>query len=177
MKHFVITAVGEDRPGIVAGLTEVLYKKGFNIEDSAMTRLNNEFAVMLIVATEEENITEQELKESFRNVAQEKNLFINVRQIPEDVFNQEHKSGQIYSLVVYGADKPGIVYSVAKLLADRGINITDLRTEKTPEIYVLIAQLEFPEGLSEEDIQPEIERLKGELNIDINLEKVETVEM
>jgi len=177
VSYFVITAVGEDRPGIVAGLAEVLYKKGFNIEDSAMTRLNNEFAVMLIVATEDRNITEEKLKEGFKKVAQEKNLFINVRQIPEEVFDQKNKTGKPYSLVVYGADRPGIVYSVAKLLADRGINITDLRTEKTPEIYVLIAQLEFPDGLTEEEILPEIEKLKEELNIDINLEQVETVEM
>ncbi|WP_457644577.1 glycine cleavage system protein R [Persephonella sp.] len=176
MKHFVITAVGEDRPGIVAGITRVLYEKGFNIEDSTMTRLNNEFAVMLIVTTEE-NISENELKASFREVAREKDLYINVKEIPEDIFEKKHYVGDIYNIVVYGADKPGIVYSVAKLLSDKNINISDLRTEKSNDLYLLIAQLEFPPDVSEDELKADIEKLKEELNIDISLEKEEPVEM
>ena len=37
--RWIVTALGQDRPGIVAGVTEVLYKLGCNLEDSAMTRL------------------------------------------------------------------------------------------------------------------------------------------
>ena len=176
MKHFVITAVGEDRPGIVADIAKVLYEEGFNIEDSSMTRLNNEFAVMLIVTTDKE-ISQEQLKEKFRKVEEEKGLLINIREIPQEVYEGKREIGDIYNLVVYGADKPGIVYKVAKLLADKNINIADLRTEKSPEIYVLIAQIEFPAGLKEEEITPDIERLKDELNIDISIEKVESVEM
>ncbi len=176
MKHFVITAVGEDQPGIVAGLTKVLYEKGANIEDSSMTRLNNEFAVMLIVSFEND-ITPEELKESFNQIAKEKGLMINIREIPEEVFQEEKEIGEVYNIILYGADKPGIVYKVAKLLADKNINIADLRTEKSPELYVLIAQVEFPTGLTEEDIKPELEALKDELNIDLSIEKVESVEM
>jgi glycine cleavage system transcriptional repressor len=176
MRHFILTAVGEDRPGIVAGITKVLYDKGFNIEDSTMTRLNNEFAVMLIVTTEED-ISENELRNSFSRVAQEKDLYINVKEIPEEIFEKKKRESEIYSIVVYGADKPGIVYSVAKLLSDRNINISDLRTEKSNDLYLLIAQLEFPPNLSEEEIKEDIERLKEELNIDISLEKEEAVEM
>ncbi|SNZ09719.1 glycine cleavage system transcriptional repressor [Persephonella hydrogeniphila] len=176
MRQFVLTAVGEDRPGIVADLTKVLYEEGFNIEDSAMTRLNNEFAVMLIVTTEKD-ITEEELKKSFTEVAKRRNLLINIREIPEEIYAGKKEVGDIYNIVVYGADKPGIVYKVAKLLADKNINIADLRTEKTPELYVLISQVEFPAGLKEDDILGDIEKLKEELNIDISIEKVESVEM
>jgi len=176
MKHFVITAVGEDRPGIVADLTRVLYEEGFNIEDSSMTRLNNEFAVMLIVTAEKE-VTDKELKEKFKKVERERDLLINIREIPQEVFEGKREIGDVYNLVVYGADRPGIVYKVAKLLAEKNINIADLRTEKSPEIYVLIAQVEFPAGLKEEDIISDIEKLKDELNIDISIEKVESVEM
>ena len=176
MKHFLITAVGEDKPGIVAGITKVLYDKGFNIEDSTMTRLNNEFTVMLIVTTEGE-ISEDELKKSFQQVAEEKNLYINVKEIPEEIFEKKQEIGQVYNIVVYGADKPGIVYHVAKIFADKNINIADLRTEKSNDLYLLIAQIEFPPDISEEEVQTNIDRLKEELNIDISLEKEEAVEM
>ena len=43
-ERWIVTALGQDRPGIVAGVTKVLYDLGCNLEDSAMTRLEGEFA-------------------------------------------------------------------------------------------------------------------------------------
>lgn len=176
MRHFIISCVGEDRPGIVAAITEVLYRNGFNIEDSTMTRLNNEFAMMLIVTTDKD-ISDKGLEKEFRPVSEKKGLFINVKEIPQEVYTKKESSGDLYNIVVYGADKPGIVYRVSQLLAEKGINIVDLRTEKSSDFYVLIAQVEFPESLDVEELLTEIEKLKNELNIDISCEKVESVEM
>ncbi len=176
MKYFIITAYGKDQPGIVAGLTKILFEKGFNIEDSAMTRLNNEFTVMLVVTTEED-ISEEELKKAFENLEKEKQLNISVKEIPEETLKEKREISSVYRLVVYGADKPGIVYSVAKLLADKNINIADLRTEKSNDLYVLISQVELPKDIDEEIIKAELDRLKDEMNIDISLEKEEVVEM
>ncbi len=176
MKQFIITAFGKDRPGIVAGITKVLYEKGFNIEDSAMTRLNNEFTVMLVVSTEK-SVSEEELKEALKWLEKEKDLTVSVKDISKESLENREKSISTYRLVVYGADKPGIVYSVAKLLADKGINIADLRTEKSNDLYVLVSQVEFPQDIDEDTVRGELDRIKDELNIDISLEKEEAVEM
>ncbi|MFM8792939.1 MAG: ACT domain-containing protein, partial [Solirubrobacterales bacterium] len=45
-----VTALGRDRPGIVAGLTGVLVEAGGNVDDSQMSLLHGQFAVMLIVS-------------------------------------------------------------------------------------------------------------------------------
>src|SRR5436305_11297048 len=50
MTYFAVTAVGADRPGIVAAVSKVFVEHGCNIEDSAMTILRGQFAMMLIVA-------------------------------------------------------------------------------------------------------------------------------
>ncbi len=176
MKHFVITAFGEDKPGIVEKITKVLYEKNLNIEDSSMTRLNNEFTVMLVVASEND-ISEEDLKKEFEKVEKELNLFINVKEIPEETIEGKKEVGEIYNLIVYGADKPGIVYKVSKLLADKDINISDLRTEKSKDLYVMAIEAEVPKITNIEDLEKDIEKLKDEMNIDISLEKVETVEM
>ena len=51
---------GQDRSGIVAGVTKVLYQLGCHLEDSAMTRLEGEFTIMLIFSapqrTDEANL-------------------------------------------------------------------------------------------------------------------------
>ena len=49
MSHVAVTAVGADRPGIVAGVTKVLFDQGCNLEDTSMTILRGHFAMMLVV--------------------------------------------------------------------------------------------------------------------------------
>ena len=48
MPHVAVTALGADRPGIVAAVTGVLMRHGGNLEDSAMTNLGGHFAMMLV---------------------------------------------------------------------------------------------------------------------------------
>jgi len=46
----VISGIGPDQPGIVASVSEILFRHGANIEDSTMTQLADEFAVILLVS-------------------------------------------------------------------------------------------------------------------------------
>ena len=47
---FAVSVVGADRPGIVAGITEVFYRLGCNIADSSCAMLAGEFAMILIIS-------------------------------------------------------------------------------------------------------------------------------
>jgi len=46
--YYILSAIGKDRPGIVADVSEVIYECGGNIEDSSMTLLRNHFALLLL---------------------------------------------------------------------------------------------------------------------------------
>jgi len=48
MRNFAVSVVGQDRPGIAAGVAEVLLAHQGNIEDSQMTILRGHFTIMLI---------------------------------------------------------------------------------------------------------------------------------
>src|SRR5437588_179299 len=54
MRHFALSAIGRDRPGIVAAVTEVLLAHAVNIEDSHATILRGHFTMMLVVAAPED---------------------------------------------------------------------------------------------------------------------------
>ena len=43
----ILTVLGKDRPGIIAGVTEALFRAGCNLEDISMTVLEGEFAMMM----------------------------------------------------------------------------------------------------------------------------------
>ncbi len=173
MNHFIIVAIGEDKPGIVAKVTEVLFKNSFNIEDSSMTRLNNEFTIMLIVKGDK---SLEHLKQEFSQLEKE-GLTIIIKEVSEDVINKPRKKLPIFNIAVYGSDKPGIVYKVSKLLADKGINISDLRTEKVNSLYIMFIESEFPEEVDILEFNREVEKLKQELDVDIEIENVETAEL
>ena len=49
MPEFAVTAIGRDRPGIVAAISGALLELEGNVEDSQMSILRGHFAVMLIV--------------------------------------------------------------------------------------------------------------------------------
>ena len=49
-KYLVISALGKDRPGIVNLLSQAILEAGCNIQDSRMTVLGGEFALMLLVS-------------------------------------------------------------------------------------------------------------------------------
>ena len=53
MAHLALTAVGRDRPGIVAAVSKALLDHSVNIEDSQMTILRGHFAMMLVVSLPE----------------------------------------------------------------------------------------------------------------------------
>ena len=47
-RWFILSAIGRDRPGIVADLASLVYASEANLEDSRMTILGNEFAAILL---------------------------------------------------------------------------------------------------------------------------------
>jgi glycine cleavage system transcriptional repressor len=52
MRHwFALSAIGHDRPGIVADLAHLIYECDCNLEDSSMTILGSEFAVLLLLSS------------------------------------------------------------------------------------------------------------------------------
>ena len=45
---FILSAIGRDRPGLVAELAQLIYDADANLEDSRMTILGSDFAVILL---------------------------------------------------------------------------------------------------------------------------------
>ncbi len=52
----VLSALGPDRPGLVAEITEYLTKRGANVEDSRMAVLGGEFGVLVLVSGAPEEV-------------------------------------------------------------------------------------------------------------------------
>jgi glycine cleavage system transcriptional repressor len=174
-----LSAIGKDQPGIVAGIAKVLFEKGCNLEDSSMTLLKGDFAVQLLI-TLPEGLTADALSTAVKPVTDSMGLMTVLRELtPEDM--HPPKGAQPYTLIVYGADKPGIVFKVTTAAANRGINITDLRTHVTGDegnpLYSLSMDMEAPSDEVARQFERELNVLKNELSVDISFHASEAEEL
>ena len=178
--HCAVTIIGKDRPGIVAGVAEVLFRLGCNIEDSSSTMLGGEFAMILIVSREKP-FSKTRLLEELKNFGESMQVSVFARTLARDEIRHEALKGELCMVSVYGSDRPGIVYRVAKELADRTINISDMNTKLvgTDEhpVYVMMLEAVLPESMVIEDVSRLLEKLKKELNVEIGVRSVTPVSL
>src|ERR1043166_669999 len=132
-RWFALSAIGRDRPGIVADLAELIYECDCNLEDSSMTILGSEFAVLLLLTGEGEDI-ERRLSVACKRVEWEKRLTVFFRPLEGSPvgYGAAHHAHPI-ELQAVGVDKAGIVARVARCLATHNINITQMSTTSRPE--------------------------------------------
>ena len=49
MNNLIISAIGSDRPGIVSEISGIITTHGGNVEESRMSRLGSDFAIIMLV--------------------------------------------------------------------------------------------------------------------------------
>lgn len=178
-RQVALSAIGRDRPGIVAGLTHALFEQGCNLEESSMTRLKGEFAILLLVTLPADGSADA-LEGALAPVARGLGLTLLVRDLTaEEMEGGDDSRTTPYTLVVYGADRPGIVFRVTQAASRHGINITDLRTRVTgtAPVYSLLMEVEVPNEATALAFRAELDALKGELHVETTLEPVEAEEL
>lgn len=179
MTHFALTIIGRDRPGIVAKVTEVLFRLGCNIADSSCTILGGQFAMILILS--HPDMQDQAAFGTSFAPLEEDGLSVFLRKLQPGGETAPTIEGEICIISVYGSDKPGIVYPVARELGARQVNITDLNTKLvgTPQkpVYVMMIEAVLPSGLTVEELATVLNRLKQELQVDISVRPIIPVEL
>lgn len=172
MEHFAVSAVGRDRPGIVAALTGALLDIGGNIEDSRMAILGGSFSVMLVVSVPEAG-QEAELERRLRAAGEEVGLeAVTVSPAAEAGAG----AGPTHTVSVYGSDHPGIVHAATSRLAAAGANITDLQTRLIESadapIYVLLLEIQLdPHSVGA--VTEALDRVRDEAGVDVSINPIE----
>lgn len=168
MPELAVTAIGADRPGIVAAVSEVLRDEGGNVEDSAMTILGGQFAIMLLVDTDRAPAELQRAIEAATG-----DLVVTVSEVESG-----HEAAEpTHVLSVYGTDKPGIIAAVTRELADLDINITDLSTRVLPPeeqpVYAMVLEIHIPDGLDEGRLEATLRAVGERIGVDHTLKPLE----
>ena len=176
--YFILSAMGKDRPGIVADVSEVIYECGGNVEDSSNSVLRNHFALLLLFSTEREEVN-QKLPSALKRLEWERKLTVFYSPISlEEAYPKVKEQTDRYKITTSGVDHAGIVFRVCRLLADRGINIIDMETHRVPSaesgtpLFEMDMDIEIPRSVSEQELRENLHRLAIELMIDLVLRKI-----
>ncbi len=174
MHELAITAIGADRPGVVAAVTGVLAELEGNLEDTSMTILGGRFAMVLIVAVPD-HLDAESVLDALAGPAGELGLDVSVH--PSDS-SSAAVEGDPWSVTVYGADRPGIVHRFAASLAERGANIDDLTTrvigDAARPVYAMLLDVSLPPGVDAAAVQADLEAVAAELGVDCSMHSADT---
>ena len=166
MINLIITAIGSDRTGIVSELSGIITTHGGNVEESRMSRLGSDFAIIMLVSVSTD--WEESLEVALQSI-NDLTISTKLTQIQEIGDNKKYKIG------LNGADNEGIVKVLSKYLADKSINVLEMETHishapisGTP-LFNLNASVSVPNDVEETVIQSDLSQIAQKLGVEIQL--------
>ena len=164
--YLVLTIIGEDRPGIVESLAEIISDHSGNWLESSMSQLAGKFAGILRVSVKEEKC--EALINSLENLS--KNLKLIIEKVSRENYEEVR---QIVEVRLIGNDRPGIIREISKTVTDLAVNFEKLTSECAPApmsgdaLFKASASLKIPKGVSVELLKRALENLADDLIVDI----------
>ena len=167
---YMLTLIGEDRPGIVAAVTQALYERGMNLGEASMLRLGGSFSIMLMVSGAADAAA---VESAVADVAGGLELRVHVDRITGGLHRHLVPNVQV---TVSGADRAGIVAQVTGALAAAGLDILDLASDVagSEDRPVYIMQIAGLAEVPVEDLETAVAGLRAD-GVDVRVSSIETL--
>ncbi len=166
MNNLIISAVGSDRPGIVSEISGVITSHGGNVEESRMSRLGSDFAIIMLVTVAPD--WEESLEVALKSITE-----LTIITKPTNL--SQVGDGRQFRIDLSGADNEGIVKVLSKYLAEKSINILEMETHITQApisgtpLFNLNASVSIPNDIEEKVIQSDLSQIAQKLGVEIHL--------
>lgn len=122
----IVSTIGRDQPGLVSGISSLVTALNLSIDDSRMSILGGDFAVLMSVTGSMTALAS--LETELHDYCNARGMAYLFRRSGE----RQPISALPYIVTVTAMDHPGIVRDVAAFFSERSINILELTTETQP---------------------------------------------
>ena len=171
LELWVISVLGKDRPGIIRDILEVPAKMMVNIVDLDQRILQGIVVMSMVADFGKATAAPKELEGSLQRLAAD--LGVEVSVLPLDQYRGRRRGGKNLQVVtILARDRVGIIYDVASLAAERGINIERAQVTARGELI----SIEFVMDFGALDVRREREELKAEcekLGLDVVIQDLD----
>jgi glycine cleavage system regulatory protein len=170
---YIVSFIGDDRPGLVEALSSVIESAGGNWQESRLSQLGGKFAGLVLITLPQgsDSMLEVELKALSASG-------LSVRVSPTQATVPLEAARRI-ALSVVGPDRPGIVLEISRALASRAFNVVKMDSEVVsapmsaePLFQALIHADIAPEARLEE-LSDALDDIGNEMALDIDLEEIQ----
>ena len=165
----IISANGLDEKGIVSKISSIIGKHNANIETSKMIRLENEFAMLILI-----DIQNEKIKMLTKSLNQINELSVN---LIETKTNENKLYENKFHLYINGADNEGIVYAFSKFLSEININIDEVNTKiknapmsATP-LFMMDLIIGSKSKINEKNLDKKLNNLGEKLGVEVTIKK------
>ena len=171
----VLSAIGTDRPGVVKDISKAIFDCGGNIEESRMTTLGAEFAVLMLISGNWH--TPAKLEKALESISKAHDLSINLKKTGT---REEHADCIPYGVDVICLDQPGVVLHLSEFFANRNIEICELVTRRyaAPHtgapMFSVQMTISIPASVPIAQLRDDFHDLCEQLNLDSILEPVKS---
>ena len=88
MKKAIVSVIGKDKKGIIAGVTDILFKMDINVADITQTVMQDYFTMIMLVELDD-GVDFSTVKESLAKKGEELGVTVSIQH--EDIFNAMHR--------------------------------------------------------------------------------------
>ncbi|MGP9539651.1 glycine cleavage system protein R [Brachybacterium sp. AOP43-C2-M15] len=172
MTTYVLTAIGDDRPGLVAALAAAVDEHGGNWVDSQLALLAGKFAGIVQVDVPDEHSAA--FLDALPGLAE--GVGLEVEATAGGGGSAPAGPSRELRLHLLGQDRTGMVREVTSALRSQGATIDALRswTREAPEgggmLFEAEAELRLPAGTDESGVREALETIAAELMVDLELD-------
>jgi len=172
--HFILTATGPDRVGIVSDITKIIVNHNGDVAESRMVRMGGDFTVMMRVTANRAKI--DSITTKLYNL---QTIHCLVHHVDAYDFKKEAEPVWEAAFTLQGANNPGIIHQVTDILKKYSIRIQDMHTdtELAPfggtELFLLDGIIVCDKTFDSEHFEKDFQQLQDELGVDINIETLD----
>ncbi len=167
---YIITFIGDDRPGLVEELSCAIENNRGNWLESRLSQLGGKFAGLVLVSLPKESGPSLE-----RGLKALSASGLSVRVTPTAQLASA-PSGRQITLRVLGPDRLGIVKEVSHALAERRINVVEMDTHvgsaamSAEMIFQARIDAQVPEDTDMDELHDSLEEIANHMTLEIDLE-------
>lgn len=173
---YILTFIGDDRPGLVEELAQVVENNAGNWHESRLSQLAGKFAglVLVSVPTQQAATLETDLLG-----LSDAGLTVNLTpaaSADRSVITAAGVPGKTVVLSVMGPDRPGIVREISRALARRQVNVTkmDSNVDSAPMSGEMLFSARIdavvPESVDPDDLIDTLDDIAEHMTLEIDLE-------
>ncbi|MEH6636984.1 MAG: ACT domain-containing protein [Halioglobus sp.] len=167
---YIITFIGEDRPGLVEQLSSVIENNRGNWLESRLSQLGGKFTGLILVSLPDDSgtVLEADLK-----ALSSSGLSVRVTAI---VGSAVSAPGRDITLSVMGPDRLGIVREISRALADRQINVVEMDSHvssapmSAESIFTARIDAQIPDSTDMDDLSDTLDEIANTMTLEIDLE-------